>query len=97
MQQRKAIDAFRLHQYRSLLAVDRMVDNVVDQLREAGRLDNTMIIFMSDNGIQWGEHRLQGKGVPYEESIRVPMVIRYDPLVADPNSRFDLVFLKVDA
>ena len=84
MQQRKAIDAFRLHQYRSLLAVDRMVDNLVDQLREAGRLDNTMIIFMSDNGIQWGDTGCQGKGFPYEESIRVPMVIRYDPLVADP-------------
>jgi N-acetylglucosamine-6-sulfatase len=78
---KRQIDAFRVRQYRSLLAVDRMVGDIVDQLDEEGRLDTTMIVLMSDNGMMWGEHRLSGKGVPYEESIRVPMVIRYDPLV----------------
>jgi N-acetylglucosamine-6-sulfatase len=48
-------------------------------LRRAGRLGNTLVIFLSDNGYLWGEHRLDGKGVPYEESIRVPFVVRYDP------------------
>jgi len=41
-----------------------------------------MIVFMSDNGLLWGEHRWQSKMVPYEESVRVPMVVRYDPLTA---------------
>ncbi|MFN2543232.1 MAG: sulfatase [Actinomycetota bacterium] len=68
-------------QYQSLLEVDRTVAAIVNELRATGQLDNTMIVFMSDNGIMWGEHRLIGlKEVPYEESIRVPMVIRYDPL-----------------
>ena len=41
-----------------------------------------MIVFASDNGVAWGEHHLTAarKLVPYEESIRVPLVIRYDPL-----------------
>jgi N-acetylglucosamine-6-sulfatase len=37
-----------------------------------------MIVFMSDNGYLFGEHRINGKTVPYDESIRVPMVVRYD-------------------
>jgi arylsulfatase A-like enzyme len=37
-----------------------------------------MIVFMSDNGLAFGEHRWRGKLSPYEESIRVPLVIRYD-------------------
>jgi arylsulfatase A-like enzyme len=45
-------------------------------------LKTTMIVFASDNGVSWGEHSLAAarKLVPYEESIRVPLVIRYDPL-----------------
>ena len=45
-------------------------------------LRKTMIIFASDNGVAWGEHSLVAarKLVPYEESIRVPLVIRYDPV-----------------
>jgi arylsulfatase A-like enzyme len=44
-----------------------------------------MIVFMSDNGMLWGEHRWHNKLVPYEESVRVPMVVRYDPLIAAPR------------
>ena len=45
-------------------------------------LGTTMIVFASDNGVAWGEHPLIAarKLVPYEEPIRVPLVIRYDPL-----------------
>jgi N-acetylglucosamine-6-sulfatase len=61
----------------SLLAVDEMVDNIVRTLRQTGELDETMIIFTSDNGYLLGEHRLvDAKIFPYEESIRVPLVIR---------------------
>jgi arylsulfatase A-like enzyme len=41
---------------------------------------------MSDNGFLWGEHRLFGKELPYEESIRVPIVMRYDPLTSDART-----------
>jgi arylsulfatase A-like enzyme len=39
-------------------------------------LDRTVIIYASDNGFLWGEHRLGGKMWPYEESIRIPLVVR---------------------
>ena len=69
-------------QYEALQAVDRMVGHIVDELRDSGRLHDTMLIFMSDNGIENGEHRWIYKLTPYEESIRVPLVVRYDPLTS---------------
>ncbi|MFI6792569.1 sulfatase [Nonomuraea sp. NPDC050383] len=62
---------------RSMLGVDDLVGSVVEALRASGKLDNTYIIFTSDNGFHLGTHRLkQGKTTPFEESIRVPLVIR---------------------
>jgi arylsulfatase A-like enzyme len=75
----------RVGQCRALADVDRSVSRIVGALRATGRLSNTMIVFMSDNGYMWGEHRLTAKSVPYEESIRVPMVIRYDPITTSPR------------
>ena len=50
---------------------------IVNELAATGKLDNTYIIFTSDNGFMHGEHRIQqGKVVLYEPSIRVPLVIR---------------------
>lgn len=61
----------------SLLAVDDMVERVVAALMNAGKLANTMIVFTSDNGYSHGEHRrVLGKGLVYEENIRVPLIIR---------------------
>ena len=60
----------------SLLAVDEAVEGILTALQEANRLDHTYIIFTSDNGWLMGQHRHIGKGVPYEEAIRVPMLVR---------------------
>jgi Sulfatase/Domain of unknown function (DUF4976) len=61
----------------SLMAVDEGVAQIVEALRRNGELENTLIVFMSDNGFMHGEHRaLAEKVLPYEESIRVPMVMR---------------------
>ncbi|HEU5060346.1 MAG TPA: sulfatase [Kofleriaceae bacterium] len=60
----------------AMLAVDDMVGDVVQALSRRGILDDTVIIFTSDNGWMWGQHRLVGKQVAYEESIRVPLYIR---------------------
>ena len=60
----------------SLLAVDRMVGRLIETLRRTGRLENTVVIFTSDNGFLLGQHGLTGKNLPYEESVRVPLVIR---------------------
>ncbi|MEW5940899.1 MAG: sulfatase-like hydrolase/transferase [Chloroflexota bacterium] len=61
---------------RSLQAVDEMVANLVAQLESLGQLEDTYIFFTSDNGYHLGEHRLpQGKNTPYEEDIRVPLLV----------------------
>jgi arylsulfatase A-like enzyme len=61
----------------SLLAVDEAVGKLVAELRRAGELDDTLIIFTSDNGFFHGEHRVPfGKVLPYEPSIRVPLIVR---------------------
>jgi N-acetylglucosamine-6-sulfatase len=60
----------------SLLSVDRLVGSLVDTLNERGVLDRTVLVFTSDNGLLLGEHRLEAKVWPYEESIRVPLVVR---------------------
>ena len=51
---------------------------MVKQLSDLGIQDNTVIIFMGDNGFYLGEHGMEGKWYGHEESIRVPLII-YDP------------------
>lgn len=71
-----ADNAFRMRAA-SLQSVDELVADLVRKLEETGQLQNTYIIFTSDNGFHLGEHRLpSGKGTPYEEDIRVPLLIR---------------------
>jgi arylsulfatase A-like enzyme len=89
------LDLFRQDQYRTLLAVDDAVLGIVDALKDTHRLDSTMIVFLSDNGRMHGEHRLTSKRSPYEESIRVPIVVRYPPLAGTPRTDDHLV-LNVD-
>ena len=62
---------------RSLLAIDELIAALVDTLQASGTLENTYILLTSDNGSFAGEHRLRsGKQAPYEEAIRVPLVVR---------------------
>jgi N-acetylglucosamine-6-sulfatase len=61
----------------ALLAVDDAVARIVAALRKRGELDNTYIVFTSDNGYMEGEHRVRsGKMLPYEPSAAVPLLIR---------------------
>src|SRR5215213_635310 len=70
------IDQRHENRIESLQAVDDLVGAVVRKLREQGVLSITYIVFTSDNGFHHGEHRIrQGKARPYEESVRVPLVI----------------------
>ncbi len=59
----------------SLLSVDRALETLIETLDALGRLDDTAIIFTSDNGFLWGEHRAYSKGYPYQEALRVPLVV----------------------
>ncbi len=62
----------------TLLAVDDAVASIVETLRATGELDDTLLLFTSDNGFFHGEHRVQsGKVLLYEESIHLPLLMRW--------------------
>jgi arylsulfatase A-like enzyme len=64
---------------RTLASLDRSVKSLLDFLESKGQLSKTLIIYVSDNGIFHGEHRIpSGKGAPYDESMRVSMGARWD-------------------
>ncbi len=65
-----------IQRLRALASVDQAVEQIVAALRRAGELDNTVIAFTSDNGYLIGEHRYVGKTLAYEESLRVPLLMR---------------------
>lgn len=74
--------------YRLITGVDEVVGNINQQLQRLHIADNTIIIFMGDNGFSLGEHGLEGKWFGFEESIRVPLIISGAPL---PENRKGLI------
>lgn len=82
----KRIADFRERQYETLQSVDDGLKAILGELPPA-ELANTFIVFTSDNGYQWGEHRLHSKNFAYEENTRVPLVIRWGRLGAGTTSR----------
>jgi N-acetylglucosamine-6-sulfatase len=76
-EQIKLIDNERRRAQEQLLSVDASVGELIQALRSEGILDETYIIFTSDNGFFRGEHRIvNGKYLPYDPSSRVPLLIR---------------------
>ncbi|OJV21876.1 MAG: hypothetical protein BGO21_25290 [Dyadobacter sp. 50-39] len=73
--------------YRLITGVDEVVGNMVTQLENLKIDDNTLIIFMGDNGFSLGEHGLEGKWFGFEESIRVPLIISGGALPANMRGR----------
>jgi arylsulfatase A-like enzyme len=70
-------DHFYRSRLRALQAVDELVDGVFLRLESHGLLDNTYVIYSSDNGYHIGQHRLQpGKECSFEEDINIPLIIR---------------------
>jgi N-acetylglucosamine-6-sulfatase len=78
------IDAFRRNQDLTLLSLDRTVEKVIGTLAETKTLDDTVVFYISDNGMHYGEHRLNSKNTYYEEAVHVPFAIRYLPLIPNP-------------
>ncbi|MFK8025156.1 MAG: sulfatase-like hydrolase/transferase [Ilumatobacter sp.] len=81
LREREIEEMRRHHEGRleSLLAVDDLVASTVQRLEDEGVLDETMIVFTSDNGWLAGNHRLEGKIRVYDESVRVPLLISGGP------------------
>jgi N-acetylglucosamine-6-sulfatase len=95
IEKRKALKRTQRNQYRSLLAVDEAVDRLLDVLEEQNELGRTMVIFTSDNGLLWGEHRWKLKEVAYEEAIRVPLMVRAPDVLLEGSSS-DAFALNID-
>ncbi len=90
-------------QYYGLVSmVDRQVGRVIDTLEASGEMDNTIIVFTSDHGDMLGNHMLYGKCTMYDESVKVPLLIRMPgqkkkKTITNPVSHIDLVPTLLDA
>ena len=63
---------------RSLMAVDEMVGRLLDELKERGEAEDTLVVFVSDNGYMLGEHGgVLGKDLPYPASTGIPLLVRW--------------------
>lgn len=84
-----------VQQLRCAASVDDGIGRIMDVLRERGTLDNTLIVFTSDNGYFHLEHRRWDKRLAYEESLRIPMLIVY-PGRIEPGSTVNEMVTNVD-
>jgi len=79
-----------------LLAVDDSLGRIVETIKAAGKLDNTIIVFTSDHGYWYGEHGLnEERRLAYEEALRIPLLIRYPRAIAGGQRPAQLV-LSID-
>lgn len=79
----------------SLMAVDESINRVLDYLEENGLAENTLVIYMGDNGFMLGEHGLIDKRQAYEESMRVPM-LAWAPGFIEPGTTIEENILNID-
>lgn len=85
-----------LGRQRSIAAIEEGVGEILRALKETGQLDNTVIVFTSDNGYFYGEHGLSvERRLAYEESIRMPLLVRYPKAVKAGTVR-DEMALNID-
>lgn len=82
-----SIHAARIQMYRSLRSVDEAIAAILDLQRTRRRLGNTLLIFLSDNGVMWAEHRAMGKFLPYQAATRIPMAMAWPATL--PRGRVD--------
>lgn len=76
----KDFEAMTRAYWGTLLSVDDSMGRLYELLKKRGELDNTIIVFMGDNGILNGEHGMVDKRTMHEASIRIPLVVRYPGL-----------------
>ena len=90
------VDELHISRHRTLLSVDDLVEELITNLDDLGVLDNTYVLFTSDNGYRLGQFRMpQGKFHTYENDIRVPMYIR-GPSIRPGSTRSDILGTHVD-
>lgn len=85
------VDSIRKRQLQTLWSLDTAVGDLLNALETQGMAENTVVIYLSDNGFFWGEHRLTGKIYAYDEGSHLPFAIRYDALDQPPRVEARLV------
>ena len=80
----------------ALASLDREIGRVLDFLAARGLERDTFVIYASDNGYLWGEHGLADKRWAYEESIRIPLLLRYPASGHVPGARVDRIAANID-
>jgi arylsulfatase A-like enzyme len=95
---RREVRQFEGHRayMRHITAIDQCIGRVVDALESAGHMDDTIIIVTSDNGYYLGEHMLGDKRSAYDESMRVPLLIRLPGEDAKRGITADAMALNID-
>jgi len=88
-------DTFYRRYAETLLALDESISRVLDFLEQSGLAENTLVIYMSDNGFLLGEHGLIDKRNAYEESIRIPM-LAWAPGYIAPGAKIDALVRNID-
>jgi arylsulfatase A-like enzyme len=74
-------ETFYRSYFETLLSVDESVGKVLDYLKENGIEENTMVVYIGDNGFSFGEHGLIDKRHAYEESMRIPLLMKFPGLI----------------
>jgi len=88
-------DDFYRRYLETLQAVDESIERIINWVVSHGLKDNTMIVYMGDNGFSFGEHGLIDKRHAYEESMRVPLLV-WAPGMVKPNSVTEQIIMNVD-
>jgi arylsulfatase A-like enzyme len=89
------MDNDTINKFRCIAAADEEVGRVLAALDELKLADNTMIVFVGDNGYYEGEHSLWDKRTAYDESLRIPLLVRW-PRLKDKGVARDQMVLNVD-
>jgi N-acetylglucosamine-6-sulfatase len=79
-----------------LIAIDESLGQVFRQLEESKLLDDTLLVYMGDNGYMWGEHGLVDKRAMYESSIRIPLFAHCPQLFGTSGRAVDPMVLNLD-
>jgi arylsulfatase A-like enzyme len=92
---KEALETFHQGYYAHIRAIDREFGRLLKALDETGQADNTIVIFTSDHGEMAGSHGRMYKNVPFEESVRVPFLVRY-PGVTPKGKSSETLFSSID-
>lgn len=80
----------------TLTAMDVDIGRLLQRIDELGLTEDTVVVYMGDNGMQWGTHGCHGIREPYEDSAKLPLIVRAPRIIRDPGTRRDQIALNID-